>query len=197
MLINSNNNNFNFNKYHRHSLRIKKYNYSLPGAYFITICTYRKENMLGYITDGKIKLNVLGKITEREWLKTFQIRENIQSDKYIVMPNHFHGIIVLTDNRKGVLQYAPTNKFRSPSQTIGSIVRGFKSAVTREIKRLDYPFLYSVWQRNYYEHIIRNERELNRIREYIQNNPLRWQYDRENLEGKPDEIEEKFWKGFT
>ena len=197
MLINSNNNNCNFNKYHRHSLRIKKYNYSLPGAYFITICTYRKENILGYIIDGKIKLNVLGKITEREWLKTFQIRENIQSDKFIVMPNHFHGIIVLTDNKKGVLQYAPTNKFRSPSQTIGSIVRGFKSAVTREIKRLDYPFLYSIWQRNYYEHIIRNERELNRIREYIQNNPLRWQYDRENLEGKPDEIEEKFWKGFT
>lgn len=197
MLINSNNNNCNFNKYHRHSLRIKKYNYSLPGAYFVTICTYRKENILGYIIDGKIKLNVLGKITEREWLKTFQIRENIQLDKYMVMPNHFHGIIVLTDKRKGVLQYAPTNKFRSPSQTIGSIVRGFKSAVTREIKRLDYPFLYSIWQRNYYEHIIRNERELNRIREYIQNNPLRWQYDRENLEGKPDEIEEKFWKGFT
>ena len=197
MLINSNNNNCNFNKYHRHSLRIKKYNYSLPGAYFVTICTYRKENILGYIIDGKIKLNVLGKITEREWLKTFQIRENIQSDKYIVMPNHFHGIIILTNNKKGVLQYAPTNKFRSPSQTIGSIVRGFKSAVTREIKRLDYPFLYSIWQRNYYEHIIRNERELNRIREYIQNNPLRWQYDRENLEGKPDEIEEKFWKGFT
>ncbi len=135
MLINSNNNNFNFNKYHRHSLRIKKYNYSLPGAYFVTICTYRKENILGYIIDGKIKLNVLGKITEREWLKTFQIRENIQLDKYMVMPNHFHGIIVLTDKRKGVLQYAPKNKFRSPSQTIGSIVHGFKSAVTKEIKR--------------------------------------------------------------
>ena len=197
MLINSNNNNCNFIKHQRHSLRIKNYNYSLPGAYFITICTYREENILGYIIDGKIKLNVLGKINEREWLKTFQIRENIQSDKYIVMPNHFHGIIILTNNKKGVLQYAPTNIFRSPSQTIGSIVRGFKSAVTREIKRLDYPFLYSIWQRNYYEHIIRNERELNRIREYIQNNPLRWQFDRENLEGKPDKIEEKFWKGFT
>jgi REP element-mobilizing transposase RayT len=120
----------------------------------------------------------------------------------MVMTNHFHGIIILTENSKGVLQYAPTNKFCSSSQTIGSIVRGFKSAVTREIKRLDYPFFYSIWQRNYwqrnyYEHIIRNENESNRIREYIQNNPLRWQYDRENLEGKPDEIEEKFWKGFT
>jgi len=197
MLINSNSNNCNFNKYHRHSLRIKNYNYSLPGAYFITICTYRKENILGYIIDGKIKLNVLGKITVREWLRTFQIRKNIQLDEYVIMPNHFHGIIVLTDNSRGVLQYAPTNKFCSPSQTIGSIIRGFKSAVTRQIKRLGYPFFYSIWQRNYYEHIIRNENELNRIREYIQNNPPRWQYDRENLEGKPDEIENIFWKNFT
>ena len=194
MIINDNKN--NSNPHQRHSLRIKKYNYSLPGAYFITICTYRKENILGYIIDGKIELNILGKITEREWLKTFQIRKNIQLDEYIVMPNHFHGIIILTEN-KGVLQYAPTNKFHSPSQSIGSIVRGFKSAVTRGIKRLDYPFLYSIWQRNYYEHIIRNENELNRIREYIQNNPLRWEYDRENLEGKPDKTEERFWEDFT
>jgi len=194
MIINDNKN--NSNPHQRHSLRIKKYNYSLPGAYFITICTYRKENILGYIIDGKIELNILGKITEREWLKTFQIRKNIQLDEYVIMPNHFHGIIKLTEN-KGVLQYAPTNKFQSPSQSIGSIVRGFKSAVTRGIKRLDYPFLYSIWQRNYYEHIIRNERELNRIREYIQNNPLRWEYDRENLEGKPDKTEERFWEDFT
>ena len=92
------NNNSNFIKHHRHSLRLKYYDYLLPGAYFITICTYRKENILGYIIDGKIKLNVLGKITEREWLKTFQIRKNIQLDEYMVMPNHFHGIIVLLKN---------------------------------------------------------------------------------------------------
>ena len=197
MLINKDNHSSNSSKYHRHSLRIKNYNYSVPGAYFITIATYLKENLLGYISEGKIELNLLGKITATEWLKTFQIRKNIQLDEYIIMPNHFHGIIiVLTDNSRGVLQYAPTNKFRSPSQTIGSIVRGFKSAVTREIKGLDYPFLYSIWQRNYYEHIIRNENELNRIREYIQNNPVRWEYDRENGEGKPDQIEKKFWKDF-
>ena len=193
MIIDNNENNLYSN--HRHSLRIKSYNYSLPGAYFITICTYRKENILGYITDGKMEINVLGKIIVSEWLKTFQIRKNIQLDEYIVMPNHFHGIIILTEN-KGVLQYAPTNRFHSPSQSIGSIVRGFKSAVTRGIKRMDCPFFYSVWQRNYYEHIIRNERELNRIREYIQNNPLRWQYDRENQKGKPDKTEENFWKDF-
>jgi len=208
--------NNNSNKYHRHSLRIKKYNYSLPGAYFITICTYCKENILGYIIDGKIEMNVLGKITVREWLKTFQIRKNIQLYEYIVMPNHFHGIIILTEkkghnslcpyknnqkpyNCRGTMHRALAHEsFGKPiSGSIPTIVRMFKSAVTREIKRLDYPFLYSIWQRNYYEHIIRNENELNRIREYIQNNPLRWQYDRENLEGKPDETEEKFWGNFS
>jgi len=219
MLINSNNNNCNFNKYQRHSLRIKNYNYSLPGAYFITICTYHKENILGYLIDGKMELNVLRKITAREWLRTFQIRKNIQLDKYMVMPNHFHGIIILTEeerhnslcpyknnqkpyNCRGTMHRAhPPSTYESfgkpISGSIPTIVRGFKSAVTRGIKRLDYPFFYSVWQRNYYEHIIRNERELNRIREYVQNNPLRWQYDRENLEGKPDEIEEKFWEDYT
>ncbi len=218
MLINSNNNNHNSNKHHRHSLRINKYNYSLPGAYFITICTYRKENILGYMIDGKIELNVLGKITVREWLKTFQIRKNIQLDEYVIMPNHFHGIIILTENDghnsscpyknnqnpykcRGTMHRAHPSTYESFGKpipgSIPTIIRMFKSAVTREIKRLDYPFLYSIWQRNYYEHVIRNERELNRIREYIQSNPLRWQYDIENLEGKPDEIENIFWKKFT
>jgi REP element-mobilizing transposase RayT len=216
MLINNDNRNGNSSKYHRHSLRIKNYNYSIPGAYFITICTYLKENLLGYISDGKIELNVLGKITAREWLKTFQIRKNIQLDEYVIMPNHFHGIIiVLTDNnghnslcpyknnqinvtRRGTMHRAHHyESFGKPIPgSIPTIVRLFKSAVTREIKRLDYPFLYSIWQRNYYEHIIRNENELNRIREYIQNNPLRWEYDRENCEGKPDQIENIFWKNF-
>jgi len=218
MLVNSNNNNSNFIKYHRHSLRIKNYNYSLPGAYFITICTYRKENILGYIIDGKIELNVLGKVTVREWLKTFQIRKNVQLDEYMIMPNHFHGIITLTENNghnslcpyknnqkpyncRGTMHRAHPSiheSFGKPiPDSIPTIIHLFKSAVTRGIKRLDYPFFYSVWQRNYYEHIIRNERELKRIREYIQNNPLRWQYDRENQKGKPDEIENNFWKNFT
>jgi REP element-mobilizing transposase RayT len=215
MLINSNNHNCNFNQYHRHSLRIKNYNYSIPGAYFITICTYLKENLLGYISDGKIELKVLGKITAREWLKTFQIRKNIKLDGYVIMPNHFHGIIIVTDNNghnalcpyknnqinvtcRGTMNRAHHyESFGRPiSGSIPTIVRLFKSAVTREIKGLDYPLLYSIWQRNYYEHIIRNENELNQIREYIQNNPLRWEYDRENCEGKPDEIEKKFWKDF-
>ncbi len=196
MVINSNTN--NSNPFHRHSLRLKKYSYSMPGAYFITICTYRKENILGQIIDGKIKLNVLGKITVREWLKTFQIRKNIQLDEYVIMPNHFHGIIILTDCKDTMNRALANESFGKPIPgSIPTIVRMFKSAVTREIKRLDYPFFYSIWQRNYYEHIIRNENELDCIRKYIQENPLRWQYDKENQKGKPDDREKNFWKNFT
>ncbi len=214
MVINSNTN--NSNSCHRHSLRLKKYSYSMPGAYFITICTYRRENILGPIIDGKIKLNVLGKIIVREWLKTFQIRKNIQLDEYVIMPNHFHGIIILTEkeghnslcpyknnqkpyNCRGTMNRAlDYESFGKPIPgSIPTIIRMFKSAVTREIKRLDYPFFYSIWQRNYYEHIIRNENELDCICKYIQENPLRWQYDKENQEGKPDNIERKFWKDFS
>ena len=188
----------NLNPFHRHSLRLKKYSYSMPGAYFITICTYRKENLLGQIIDGKLELNVLGKMTEREWLKTFQIRKNIQLDEYVIMPNHFHGIIILADC-KGTMHPAPTyESFGKPIPgSIPTIIRMFKSAVTRGIKQLGSPFFYSIWQRNYYEHIIRNENELNCIRKYILENPLRWQYDKENQEGKPDDREKKFWKNFT
>jgi REP element-mobilizing transposase RayT len=196
MVINDNTN--NSNACHRHSLRLKKYSYSMPGAYFITICTYRKENIFGQIIYGKIKLNVLGKITIREWLKTFQIRKNIQLDEYVIMPNHFHGIIILTDCKGTMNRALDYESFGKPIPgSIPTIVRMFKSAVTREIKRLDYPFFCSIWQRNYYEHIIRNENELNCIRKYIQENPLRWQYDKENQEGKPDDVEKKFWKDFS
>jgi len=170
----------------------------MPGAYFITICTYRKENILGCIIDGKIKLNVLGKITVREWLKTFKIRKNIQLDGYVIMPNHFHGIIILTDCKGTMNRALDYESFGKPiSGSVPSIIRSFKSAVTRLINLLSYPHKIIVWQNNYYEHTIRSEDELNTIREYIQNNPLRWEYDRDNPKGKPDKKEEKFWKDFT
>ena len=108
-------------------------------------------------------------------------------DQYVVMPNHIHGVIIITDDGRGVLQDAPTNKFRSPAQTIGAIVRSFKSATTRKINQIRRTAIIPVWQRNYYEHIIRDEQDLNQIREYIINNPLKRELDSEN----PDNIKEK------
>ena len=180
-------------KHHRRSIRLKHYDYSQPGAYFITMCTFNKECILGNVINGGTLLNEFGRIVETEWLKSGQIRKNVELVEYIVMPNHFHGILVI--DSRGVLPYAPT-QFRLPSQTVGAIIRGFKSAVTKQVNQLRNTPGKPVWQRNYYEHIIRNEGELNNIREYILNNPLRWEYDRENPNGKPDEEEETFWKNF-
>jgi len=145
-------------------------------------------------------LNKFGTIVKGEWLKSTQLRKNVKLDEYIIMPNHFHGVIILEDinNQKDTARRVPTQEsFGKPiSGSVPSIIRSFKSAVTRQINLLSYPYKIIVWQNNYYEHIIRSEDELNTIQEYIQNNPLRWEYDRDNPKGKPDKKEEKFWKDF-
>jgi len=148
-----------------------------------------------------MSLNKFGAIVKDEWLKTTQLRKNVKLDEYIILPNHFHGVIILENinNQKDTARRVPTQEsFGKPiSGSIPSIIRSFKSAVTRQINLLSYPHKIIIWQNNYYEHIIRSEDELNTIREYIQNNPLRWEYDRDNPKGKPDKKEEKFWKDFT
>ncbi len=132
-----------------------------------------------------------GKIVQTERLKTPKIRLNVDLDEFVVMPNHLHGILVMEysttkdnqDGGRGVMHYAPTTResnLKSPSQTIGSIVRGFKSAVTKQINEIRKAPGKPVWQRNYYEHIIRNDKELFNIRKYIINNPLKWELDKEN-----------------
>lgn len=175
-------------KHHRRSIRLKGYDYSQPGAYFATICTYNKKCVFGDVIDGNNHLNGFGKIVEKEWLKTFDMRKNLKLDGYVVMPNHLHGIImiegrgVLQYTQLGTLQRAPTYEhFGKPvSSSIPTIIRLFKSTTTKQINQLrQTPGMY-LWQRNYYEHIIRSENELNQVREYINNNPLQWQFDREN-----------------
>ena len=195
----------NIKKYHRRSIRLKEYDYTQAGAYFITICTYNHRFLFGVVEEGKMLLNRFGKIVESEWLKTEQIRENIELDEYIIMPNHFHGIIIITDTVRGTVHedntvgaYSNTplrkNSFRSPSRTIGAIVRGFKSAVTKCINEYRETPGFPIWQRNYYEHIIRSREELSCIREYIANNPLQWQFDRENPHYIQDEEYEENWR---
>ena len=167
-------------KHHRRSIRLKEYDYSQSGAYFITICVYNRECLFGEIVNGEMRLNEWGTIVENELLKTPELRPNVLLDEYVVMPNHIHGIVVIMDNCRGVLQYAPTRRFRSPSQTIGAIVRGFKSTTTKRINEMRIAPGMPVWQRNYYEHIIRNEDKLNEIREYIIGNPIKWAEDENN-----------------
>ena len=124
-------------------------------------------------------LNECGLIAQEEWIRTARIRENVILDKFIVMPNHIHGIII---NDVGAYGNTPLRvvRFRSPSMTIGAIVRGYKSVVTKRVNELCGVPSNPVWQRNYYERIVRDELESHHIKEYISNNPLKWDEDQNN-----------------
>jgi REP element-mobilizing transposase RayT len=160
----------------RKSIRLKEYDYTNPNWYYVTICTNKKNCVFGNVDNGKLVLNKLGKVANEEWLKTNAIRLNIKLDYYIIMPNHIHGIIIIES--RGVMLYAPTKEFKSPSQTLGAVIRGFKSSVTKRANQMNSTNGKKLWQRNYYEHIIRNEHDLYRIRKYIQLNPLKWELDK-------------------
>lgn len=169
--------------HHRRSIRLKGYDYSQPGAYFVTICTQNRACLFGDVVDGKMRLNDIGRIVEQCWYHIPVHFAHVQLDAFMVMPNHVHGIIVLVDSGNVGATHAsplPTRPRGPQRKSIASIVGSFKSTVTKRIN--DYrgtPGL-PVWQRNYYEHIIRDEQSLIRIREYIANNPFQWALDREN-----------------
>lgn len=193
------NNKYNPDLHHRRSIRLREYDYSQAGVYFLTICTREKECMLGEIDNGKMELNEYGAIIKNEWMKTQKVRKNIELDEFIIMPNHIHGIVIInTDFNVGAIRWvarirktenganqnraihriAPTTTLRPNS--IGSIIGQFKSITTKQINQIRNTPGIPIWQRNYYEHIIRNESELNHIREYIINNPLKWDEDEDN-----------------
>ena len=168
-------------RHHRRSLRLSGYDYSQNGAYFVTVCTQNRECLFGKIENGEMLLNNAGRIVLEEWVKTAEIRSNIELDECVVMPNHFHGILVVSD-RRGTARRAPTmERFGQPvSGSIPTVIRSFKSAVAKRINEMRQTPALQLWQRNYYEHVIRNESEWNRIRQYIIDNPMRWNMDREN-----------------
>jgi putative transposase len=170
----------------RRSIRLRGYDYSRAGAYFVTICTQNRECLFGEIMNGEMRLNDAGRIVVDEWLKTAEIRAEIELDEWVVMPNHFHGKLVIAD-RRGTARRAPTvEQFGRPvSGSIPTIIRSFKSAVTKRINDLRLTPGAKLWQRNYWEHIVRNEPELNRIREYIHNNPAQWKSDQLYGHGVP------------
>ena len=191
--------------HHRHSIRLKGYDYSQAGAYFVTICTHNKACVFGDVVDGEMRLNEYGAIVKDEWLRTDTLRENVVIDEYIIMPNHIHGIVIIMGDGRGTLQRASTGPIRAThrvaptargliSNSIGAIIGQFKSIVTKDVRKMG--FRYFKWQRNYYEHVIRNEDKLNRTREYVLNNPLQWQFDRENPGRMQDEAYDNQWGCF-
>jgi putative transposase len=177
---------FDPQRHHRRSIRLKDYDYAQAGAYFVTICTHQRQLFF--------ENPAILRAAKECWLAIPVHAPVVELDEWVVMPNHTHGIMVIDPHGRGVQLNAPTTNApttdapRDPASpysvmspqrnTLSVVVRTYKAAVTtacRQMGRDDF-----AWQRNYYEHIIRNERELNAIRQYIQNNPLKWALDRDN-----------------
>jgi putative transposase len=186
--------------FHRKSIRLKDYDYSQEGAYFITICTNNRYEVLGDIEDGKITLSSIGNIAHDIWLEISGIYSSIETEEFIIMPNHLHGVIVVYKKMespgRGLINQTPTKwiLMQNPSQTLGKIIRRYKAKASYIIHKAGY--IDFGWQRNYYEHIIRNDKELNKIREYIINNPAKWDLDRENQKSMNFELDyEIYFRG--
>ena len=180
--------------HHRNSIRLKGYDYSSGGMYFVTVCSQGDENLFGGITDNVMDINDAGMMVERLWLALPERFSMVALDEFTVMPNHFHGIIAF---RTGEPRVRPFNHgdhkqgdhkdrpYGTHDNSLGRIIQAFKSMTTVEyVKGVEHsnwpPFPGRLWHRNYYERIIRDEGELNNIREYIINNPARWAEDKEN-----------------
>ncbi len=193
------------NKYRIPSARLQNWDYRWNGAYFVTICTQGRESYFGEIVDGKMKLSEIGEIVEYEWLKTYEMRPdmNLQMGEFVVMPNHFHAIIIIGENMyntKRGMEYGAAcgtersrdamhcvstigdttineskNKFGAQSKNLASIIRGFKSSVTVNARHIHADF---AWQSRFHDHIIRNDDSFQRIRTYISTNPANWQNDK-------------------
>ena len=178
------------NKYRIDSARLKNWDYSSPGAYFITLCVNNHEMLLGKIRNGQMILSDYGKITLDEREKSFMIRKEICCDEYVIMPNHIHVIIFIEkpfiDKTYNVFGDAPPcvstgNKYgiayRTP-KSISSFVAGFKSVVTNRIIKTHQIPCITFWQTRFHDHIIRDEKEYNSIKNYILTNPANWDNDR-------------------
>jgi putative transposase len=184
--------------HHRRSIRLPGYDYTRAGAYYITMVTWQREELFGNVVDGRMVLNKFGQVAQTEWERLPRRFRNIELGEFVVMPNHAHGIIVIVDGRGTAdcsnnndpesTRRAPTNEGGAPTEQFGkpvaesipTMVRSYKSAVSLRINFMRGTSGMPVWQRNYYEHIIRNETDFQTKSNYILNNPLNWENDDDN-----------------
>ena len=168
---------FNPIYHHRRSIRLPGYDYSFPGVYFITICTQNRECLFGDVMDGNMVLNEWGMVVVESW-QWLAIQYNyVKLDKWILMPNHLHGIIII--NGRGGSRTAHTMRtahtyVRKP---LGRLIGAFKTVSTKRINQIRKTPGATLWQRNYFERVIRNKNEWVKTKEYIQNNPILWVHD--------------------
>ena len=169
----------------RKTLRLKGYDYAQTGAYFVTVCTRNRDCLFGEVVDGVMRVNSHGQTVVECWKAIPEHFKHVQVDEFMVMPNHIHGILVVTPvgaTHASPLRGANASGARSgPSPgSLSAIVGSFKAAASKQINRIRGNAGFQVWQRNYYEHVIRDDAELSRVREYIANNPAQWDLDVEN-----------------
>ncbi|MFA5187872.1 MAG: transposase [Patescibacteria group bacterium] len=171
------------NKYRTDSVRLKEWDYSWPGLYYVTICTKDRFCCLGDVKNGLVYLSEIGKIVFEEWLNTPKIRPNVALDDFIIMPNHIHGIIEIKEIGDVVETHCNASlqkpTFGPQRNNLASIIRGFKGVAKKRINQ-KFGENYFAWQSGYYEHIVRDEDDYARIKEYIALNPIRWELDRNN-----------------
>jgi len=185
----------------RKKIRLRNYDYSKSGYYFITICTKNREEWVGKVKSGIMLLNKFGEIAKNFWTEIPGHFEDVKIDEFSIMPNHAHGILIIERNMVGnaYMRSNQRNAFMHSLQDktkmlLSKIIQQYKASVTQKINNLqnDIPFQ---WQRSFYDHVIRNEIELSRIREYIQNNPLKWDLDRENPSSRNFNMgHARYWK---
>jgi putative transposase len=169
--------------HHRRSIRLQGHDYTQPGAYFITICTKHRQCLFGDIVAGEMQLNNLCKIAFNCWQEIPEHFSHIQLDAFVVMPNHLHGILLITHRPlRAQDSCAPTSeKFGKPVPGyISTVIRSYKAAVSRQINIILDTNKVSIWQQNLYEHIGRDEKSVNNIRQYIIDNAQHWAKDSEN-----------------
>lgn len=176
--------------HNRHSIRLQGYDYADEGGYYVTIVTHNRLPIFGEVVNGEMVLNEFGKIVQEEWLITKALRKNVEifDDEYCIMPNHFHGIIWITDNRrdlardigKDTARRVPTTFGKPVANSLFTIIGAFKGSVTRRINRLREISDPPIWQKRFYDHIIRDENEYDNIVNYIYLNPQNWIIDEEN-----------------
>ena len=177
--------------HNRQSIRIQGFDYASPGSYFVTIVSHQRSNIFGEVLHGEVKLSPVGKVVERKWQEIPSHFKNISLDVFVIMPNHIHGILNINERSDeeahfrsftiddvAVLNDPGFPKGPKP-QSLGAIIGLFKSAVTKKIHELCLLENEKVWQRNYYEHIIWDDEDLNQIIDYIETNPDNWEADTE------------------
>ncbi|MBN2864124.1 MAG: hypothetical protein JXN62_13235 [Bacteroidales bacterium] len=213
---------YNSQIHNRHSIRLKGYDYTRTGAYFITACLQDRLHLFGEIINGKMQLNEMGEIVTSSWKWLSEQYDYVGLDEMIIMPDHIHGIIIITDHCMGDSRIAPdilpqtapdilpqtapdilprtapdilpqiapdilprtAPDITVKRKTIGRLIGAFKTVSTKQINVYRNTQGTRIWQRNYYEHIIRNNAELNRIRYYISNNVILWENDKDHINGK-------------